>query len=184
MSELTELARYCNPGIPKGVCILISSSFIIACVFIGVLKGIRDKVACYKRVLIIWYIIIILSSTIFCRFTMPFRELDFFPFHCFINWIENGVCKGYWELVMNVLLFVPLGFLIALGKQKLHFRHVVYIGMSLSIIIETSQYIFAKGISQIDDIINNTIGCIIGYVIGRVLMKNNYKQKRTRYAKD
>lgn len=85
MSELTELARYCNPGIPKGVCILISSSFIIACVFIGVLKGIRDKVACYKRVLIIWYIIIILSSTIFCRFTMPFRELDFFPFHCFIN---------------------------------------------------------------------------------------------------
>lgn len=74
-----------------------------------------------------------------------------------------------YEMVMNVVLFLPVGFL--LGSQvskrsaKQQWFIVFLLGLGLSLSIELLQLAFQKGSFEIDDIIHNTLGCLIGFSI-------------------
>ena len=70
--------------------------------------------------------------------------------------------NGMWhDIALNILLFVPFGF--ACGS--IFGRRSVLIGLAFSILIETAQYIGALGYTEVDDVINNTIGTWIGFLI-------------------
>ena len=72
---------------------------------------------------------------------------------------------GAWlDITMNMLLFLPLGFLI--GKKT-----GIAIGFALSVGIEVVQYIFKLGFCEPDDVLNNTIGAVIGWLIAQVAHK-------------
>lgn len=61
----------------------------------------------------------------------------------------------------NIVCFVPFGmYLQWLGKWK--FRTIAVIGLLFSFFIETMQYILGTGVSELDDLILNTFGAIIG----------------------
>lgn len=63
---------------------------------------------------------------------------------------------GYWNnIVLNILLFVPLGMII-------RERRTVIIGIMLSLCIELIQYIFTLGYCEVDDVLNNSIGAVLG----------------------
>ncbi|MFC0560427.1 VanZ family protein [Halalkalibacter alkalisediminis] len=69
-------------------------------------------------------------------------------------------------LLGNVVLFMPLGFLIPSIWVKL--RRVAYImavGFSLSFLIEMSQFLFTQRVANVDDVILNTLGAVIGYML-------------------
>ncbi len=68
-----------------------------------------------------------------------------------------------WQIYMNIFLFVPLGFFFERFFQKKWWK-CIGIGFLLSTIVEACQYIFALGLCEIDDIINNTLGTMIGYL--------------------
>ena len=40
---------------------------------------------------------------------------------------------------------------------------VTIIGCSISVTIEALQFCFLKGFSEVDDVMHNTLGCMIGY---------------------
>lgn len=67
-------------------------------------------------------------------------------------------------MLMNVFLFVPIGLSLpfALSKKK----HPVIITMIaaflFSVSIEAIQYYFALGLCEMDDVIMNTLGAMIG----------------------
>lgn len=66
----------------------------------------------------------------------------------------------------NVLLFLPLGFLLPMIIRLKHgFVWQLLFGFSVSLIIESCQYLFAARIFDIDDIVLNTIGTVIGCLI-------------------
>ena len=66
---------------------------------------------------------------------------------------------GYWwDITLNILLFIPLGFLIG-GKRG------IVAGALLSIGIELTQYIAVLGYCELDDVLNNTIGAAIGALL-------------------
>ncbi|WP_100407680.1 VanZ family protein [Bacillus solitudinis] len=70
----------------------------------------------------------------------------------------------------NLLLLLPLGFLLPLWLRKL--RNVYQVGlivMLTSIVIELLQFLFGVGIPNIDDILLNTIGGLVGYGSCRIL---------------
>lgn len=70
--------------------------------------------------------------------------------------------SGMWrDLLLNIMLFVPFGF--ACGSI-VGWRSVL-IGLTFSILIETAQYIGALGYTEVDDVINNTIGTGLGFWI-------------------
>ncbi len=70
--------------------------------------------------------------------------------------------------ILNVLMFIPIGFLISCGIRKKNILKIIGIGFILSLAIEIMQLATKRGVFNIDDIIHNTLGCIIGYGIFRL----------------
>lgn len=85
--------------------------------------------------------------------------------HSFTDWfIKNLVC--------NIVMFMPYGLLIPyIMKSKRVFLIVCIIGTFFSGLIEIIQYIFAIGKFDIDDIILNLLGTILGYACYIVIEK-------------
>ncbi|WP_281521864.1 VanZ family protein [Dubosiella newyorkensis] len=103
-------------------------------------------------------------STIFdiLDFTSADLNLNFVPF-------STGISKiGY---VLNVVLFVPFGVLIPLlFKEKHPFLETMGCGFLGSLFIEFSQ-LFNERVSDVDDLIMNTFGVFIGWLIYFVFFK-------------
>ena len=72
------------------------------------------------------------------------------------------------EILLNVLLFIPLGVLIGL-QYRLRPMQVFLIGVFFSAMIETTQLITCRGLFEWDDILHNGLGALVGCGIGRRL---------------
>ena len=120
----------------------------------------RNKKRFIKYLLTVIVIGIILYITIFNRQRSHIRI--FKP----LFWeLKNG----FWEDIgLNILLFVPFGAII--GNRK-----GIAAGFFLSIGIEVTQYIFCLGYCEMDDVLHNTLGCLIGYSI---YVSINYLKKK------
>lgn len=103
-----------------------------------------------KWVLVVLYIYFILTQTIIGRSIQAeqiFRGLFW------------ELREGYWNnIFLNILLFIPLGFLIGGWKG-------VLIGFILSCFIEMIQYFGRLGFCELDDVLNNMIGTGVGVII-------------------
>lgn len=65
--------------------------------------------------------------------------------------------------VLNVILFVPLGFLLPMiWSSYRSFKKTLLSGLGLSLVIEILQ-IFTFRLTDVDDLITNTLGTILGY---------------------
>ena len=80
------------------------------------------------------------------------------------------------EIILNYILFMPLGFLLYLCLGEKFGLRVVMAGFLLSVTVELIQLTFKIGVFEFDDMIGNTIGCLIGAVIGKLIRK---KKKKT-----
>jgi glycopeptide antibiotics resistance protein len=72
------------------------------------------------------------------------------------------------QLILNVLLFVPIGFLLGAIIKERRWLQVIEMGCLFSLMIEILQLLTRRGVCNIDDVIHNTIGCAIGYGIFRL----------------
>ena len=81
------------------------------------------------------------------------------------------------NLVGNVFAFSPFGFLLPVMTEKKRGLIKVVLGSFLfSLIIESCQYIFKVGVSDVDDLLLNTIGGLIGYIIYKISV-TSYRSK-------
>ena len=70
------------------------------------------------------------------------------------------------NLILNIMLFIPLGFLLPLFSDKLKKMYIVVpIGLLATLTIEFTQHFNGYGIFEIDDAFNNTMGTLLGYCI-------------------
>lgn len=82
----------------------------------------------------------------------------------------------YINLIGNVALFIPTGILLPfLYKRLNNFFKVVGTGMLISLIIEITQIPIYDRACDIDDLILNSLGVIIGYLI-YLLFKKLFKK--------
>lgn len=106
----------------------------------------------------------ILCITIMGRMTGE-RTLVLKPFASLT--VARTQSEAYRELLMNIFLFFPLGLTLsnALPQSWGRWRRIgltVTIGLLLSAGIEYTQYRFALGVAETDDVICNTLGVFIG----------------------
>ncbi|MBO7674020.1 MAG: VanZ family protein [Atopobiaceae bacterium] len=81
------------------------------------------------------------------------------------------------EIILNVLMFVPLGALLPFALPELFcsrtFMHdvvrVAIVSSACSMAIELAQWRFRLGLFEFDDILNNTAGALIGYATYRAV---------------
>ena len=95
----------------------------------------------------------------------PPDEINLIPF----RWITEGV-RPYIE---NILLFIPLGFMLPCiwGKYEV-LRKTALSGITFSLIIELCQLFSIGRVTDIDDLLMNTLGALIGWVIFRLLKEH------------
>ena len=74
--------------------------------------------------------------------------------------------KSISEILLNVLLFVPFGFLTPLSTERLQkWWKVLFLGLCFSLFIELLQVSLHRGYFDIGDLMHNTIGTIIGFLV-------------------
>lgn len=118
--------------------------------------------------LIIWGAVA-LWITIFSRSPSPVHLPELIPFHSYRELFAFGEDEIIRTNFMNIALFYPAGLLAAsllpegwLRRQKL--LSVVILMALLSLSIEYIQFFYALGEPEIDDVIHNTIGAILGTI--------------------
>ena len=98
------------------------------------------------------------------------RRYSLAPLKTIAGYIENyesfGVSIILINLAGNIVAFMPLGFLLPLVfKSTGSLIVITRITLLTSITAEICQYIFNVGCLDIDDVLLNTIGGVLGYLI-------------------
>ncbi|MDD3416052.1 MAG: VanZ family protein [Lachnospiraceae bacterium] len=115
-----------------------------------------------KWILLIEYVFLILCITILSRRGYDSKGVNLVPFWSYSATGEFGI-NMIAENVLNVILFIPFGFLIGFIIRFRKWKIAMIIGCALSITIELLQLILRKGFCEFDDVFHNTLGCLIGY---------------------
>lgn len=82
--------------------------------------------------------------------------------------IVNSPLDYIRNTVLNIILFVPLGFLLPMiWKEYRSLRTAALAGLILSVLIEVLQ-IFTFRLTDVDDLITNTAGAVLGFYMARL----------------
>ncbi|MGL4910964.1 MAG: VanZ family protein [Romboutsia sp.] len=104
-----------------------------------------------------------------------FRSLNVIPFQTIKDFINLGSENFLWafsNILGNIAIFMPLGYLLPLLFKKLNnIYKVLSISLCLSVTFEILQYTLYLGSADIDDIILNTLGGVIGYGVYILIKK-------------
>jgi len=154
-----------DTGVPTAMIIGVS---LFVFVIILLLFRVKASYSLFVRqasfCLLMGYSFLVLCMTIF------FREETFEKRYYLQPLWSYGVLynKLLAQIIMNVMLFIPIGFLVGGALKKKHIWNTVKIGFVLSFFIELTQLITTRGVFNVDDIIHNILGCVIGYGIFRL----------------
>ncbi|MGN8711993.1 VanZ family protein [Hornefia butyriciproducens] len=73
-------------------------------------------------------------------------------------------------IFFNVLLFLPMGILLpAIFRRMNSWRNILTAAVLIPVGVEVTQMLFAGRLADIDDVIANFLGCMLGYVVYRIL---------------
>lgn len=99
---------------------------------------------------------------------MPFREIRrFWKYRELL-----GFRAVFLNLFGNVLGFVPFGFILpVVSRRGRKWKNAVLIGFGFSLCIELTQLIFKIGSFDVDDILLNTTGSVLGFLAYRWVQK-------------
>ncbi|MFN4150809.1 MAG: VanZ family protein [Candidatus Sericytochromatia bacterium] len=95
----------------------------------------------------------------------PFKTIFDFIINFSISNLKNFIIN----IIANILLFVPFGFLTKILFEKLNFKSITITYIFIIIILEIFQVTLRVGVFDIDDILLNVLGVILGYLIYNII---------------
>lgn len=166
------------------ICLLVTLGISV---FYSVKRYKRKKlvlIEAFSHSIIPSYVLLILVLTIFIRRTSPKIYYELMPFWSYINIYKNGSVDLIIDNIFNIMIFVPLGFLMMCAKyirnRKLEwqrFRLLLFQTAVFSLVIELIQLVSRHGCCEFDDIINNVIGAAFGGLV--YMMLTSFRKERT-----
>ena len=85
---------------------------------------------------------------------------------------QNGITKWYSDTILNVIVFIPMGLYVSYFIKHKKFLKALLISFGASLFIEVFQLFTLMGSYQSEDLIVNTLGGIIGYLIYKLIYKD------------
>ena len=117
------------------------------------------------------YLAVVLYLTLYSReATVPRKILE--PFWEY-RMMQYAPKRQFWieQIVSNVLLLLPLGALLRCLTRRVHVLLTGGIAMLFSCWIELTQYVTARGLLEVDDVMHNTLGAVIGCLLMEGLLR-------------
>ena len=108
--------------------------------------------------------------------TVLFRHMrDTMSFKLELFWSYRLAFAGKhyytWEIIQNILLYMPLGFMLPAVFKTMPVWKMILMMLALSSAIECIQLVWRLGLFEFDDIFNNTLGGIIGLTIFKQIQR-------------
>lgn len=168
VQDLTAALRY----LPYGVSAGLLTAIVLSGVNDSRRKRGRDAFKVFPVSCLVMYVAILLVITYFSREMGSRNGIDL---QLFSTWGINQRNNAF--VVENVLLFIPYGFVLAwVGVRQRRFAVNLLTGALTSIAIECMQLITGRGYFQIDDILTNILGTILGYLFFRLIFRRSDKR--------
>lgn len=177
LKDLTAAARF----LPYGLIVGIFAVIILCIVNDRRAKKKKPPFPIVASVSYFMYLAILIIITFLSRESGCTNGVDL---ELFSTWGINARNNAY--VIENILLFIPYGILscwVFVSMRNLF--TCTLLGLVSSMAIEYLQMITGRGFFQIDDIITNTVGMVIGYIIflclyGIVRLYLKIKQRNTK----
>ena len=153
--DMLSMVRFFPYGLALGL--------LMATLFLWAVNGARKRrgklpAAKLPVAAFVIYLALMLVITFLSRESGDSKGIDL---ELFSTWGINDRNNAF--VIENVLLFVPYGFLAGFAFGRLA------LGAATSLGIETLQLVTGRGFFQIDDILTNTLGAVVGFLLYRLL---------------
>lgn len=125
-------------------------------------------------VIFILYFALILWVTIVMRIgSEEYISVRSAPLDRVIRALKTGDWELFKHFLLNAAMFLPFGFLMKLmdTDRSNGWGNSLLLGAMSSTVIETLQMLMRIGEWDIDDIIANTMGCVVGFLIAMFLVR-------------
>ncbi|SCP96025.1 VanZ family protein [Anaerobium acetethylicum] len=158
-------------------------------------KNQKNKTKPYKVLSLILFVVYIIALFYFLFFSEGFGRTitdrgysyNLTPFKEIRRYIVYREKLGTFAVVANlagnIIGFMPFGFMMpVISVRRRNIFTMAFLSFLLSLIIESIQLVLRVGSFDVDDMILNTIGGILGYVLfiagSKYRRKNNGKKKK------
>lgn len=154
--DIIAVTEYIPLALVVSLCITVVLVFVckVCKMRLGLLK-------CAMIFVFFTYLCMLVNITYFSREPGSRDGIDLVVFGTWDQWSQS---RAYF--MENILLFIPFGiFLPIVWRRMKHLLLVIFLAGIVSVSIEASQYYTGRGYCQIDDVITNVGGAIIGYLM-------------------
>lgn len=118
----------------------------------------------------VFYLGVVFASTVFTRNSDGVWHYELIPF-CSWREVFLGNTIILTEIILNVILFLPIGILLSVFLHKrIQWWQGMVTGILLSSVIEVSQLVSCRGLFEWDDMFHNGIGCMMGCILTNIIM--------------
>lgn len=150
-----------------GVLLLLSCIVLFAGLY-GIMRDFR-KIHKGMLMLFILYTLMIAYITIFSREEGHSTDV-LLTFDSVREAIDTHSLEPLQHVILNAAMFIPLGMLFPLIRPGVldKFSYVAPLGMMMTTLIEATQMLLKKGQCDIEDIVANTLGAILGLVLFKI----------------
>lgn len=142
------------------------------------------------KICFVLYIIFIIYFLIFSDWYGRTGEMDDYRYNLvlfkeikrFWNYrYQVGFFAMFTNLFGNVVIFVPFGFFMPMASKYRSFFATLFYSFGLSLCVETFQLVTKVGSFDVDDLLLNTIGGVVGYIVfitaAAIRRRNAHKKK-------
>lgn len=138
---------------------------VIAVVRVAAIKNHNEKLVFYKEFSNLLFIIyILLLYELLTRAELnTVRGYNLVPFSEMFRY-EIGSTSFYLNVVGNIVIFIPFGYLISTYIKPKRILSILIVSVISSATVEFVQLCIGRSF-DVDDIILNVLGCIIGYLL-------------------
>lgn len=124
------------------------------------------------------YLFVVIGATMLSRGSNYEYNMVTPLFYSYKTAWNNWSVREWRNIILNICMFVPFGLLLPMGIKWFGKCYRTYIaGFLFSLFIELSQMLFKIGIFEPDDLMNNTLGAVIGFGLFIVLFKLYAKER-------
>ena len=161
--RVVEFLVVSNKGVPAGMYVGLLLVFGLGSLLLLTFSGIKNGWKWSARLLLLEFIFLLISLTVLYRpiqLGRAFNLIPFWSYRAVLGWEHDLLLT---QIIMNVVAFIPLGFLLGCSFSKMKWWKVALFSAFFSLIIETIQFITIRGFAEFDDVFHNVVGAMIGY---------------------